>query len=262
MGFETIFTVIAVDNTGKKKHSQEEIRKLCLEEMKHGNYSASMNEEEFNKEIDQRGLIPFIEVRSEKTEDSEKYHYLPEQKNDPFPLWIDTKSGNEGYEIFNANFLSDFQCLYDFYRNQFVNECIEIPVEDVKKMLQVLNYILAGKYDRDLEDALFESNEFFQVFEDQFYYFKDRYRKQNRKSKQQTIKVIIKDERTDVEKEIEDSDDDYEYDAETREAEKSERGQVQYLKSVLSAFLMMKEPDWKKPEECPVLFKLAYFVSY
>src|SRR5690606_20227528 len=99
------------------------------------------------------------------------------------------------------------------------SDCCEVSLDDVHDMLSVLNYILRGKYDRDIEDDIFEDNEFFRVFEDQFFNFKMRFRRKRQNTPQQTIRVIIKDDRSHVETDegYDENEDDWELIEERRE---------------------------------------------
>lgn len=263
MGLETYFRVFAVDNTGKRARSKEWIEEAWKEELKHGCLGSEKSEEELNKEIKERGIAPFIEVRKEPDADSEKYHYLPEQEADPFPLWIDVASGNLAYEVLETNFLSDFDELYKHYNLESGSvNCCEISVDDAEDMLAVLEYIQKGKYDRDIEEMAFRNNEFFKVFEDQFFNFGMRFRNRKKESSVQTIKIIVEDRRTDVKRmdSIDDEESDWDVQEERAESESNERWQIEHLKNVLNAFLMMKEPDYAKDPK--VVYKLGYFLSY
>ena len=260
MGLETYLKIFAVDNTGKCKYAKEQIKAIWNEEQKHElAYLSSIAREE--RDAPTPTMPPFLRVREEPDADSKKYKYLPSQKEDPFPVWIDTASGNEAYELMDVNFLSDFDELYKHYRLEDCSNCCEISIDDVHDMLAVLNYILRGKYDRDIEDILFEDNEFFHVFEEQFFNFKMRFRRKKPRAPQQTIRVIIKDDRSHVETDegYDENEDDWELIEERRESEKEERGQIERLKNVLNSFLYMKEPDYEKNPK--VIFKLGYFLS-
>ena len=258
MGLETYFRVFAVDNTGKHKHTKEEIEKLWEEEKEH-DPTASVYDKDYTEQYHE--MPPFLVVRNPPDADSKKYKYIPSQKEDPFPIWIDTATGNEAYEVMDVNFLSDFDELYKHYNLNGCSDCCEVSLDDVHDMLSVLNYILRGKYDRDIEDDIFEDNEFFRVFEDQFFNFKMRFRRKKQNTSQQTIRVIIKDDRSHVETDegYDENEDDWELIEERRESEKEERGQIERLKNVLNAFLYMKEPDYAKTPK--VKFKLGYFLS-
>ena len=261
MGLETYLKVFAVDNTGKHRYTKEQIDAIWKEEQKHElAYSSSMAGEE--RDAPTPTMPSFLRVREEPDADSKKYKYLPEQKNDPFPIWIDTATGNEAYEIMDVNFLSDFDELYKHYHLEGCHDCCEITPTEVHDMLAVLNYILRGKYDRDIEEYMFEDNEFFRVFEDQFFNFKMRFRRNKPNIPQQTIRIIVKDERSQVETDegYDEETDDWELIEERRESEKDERRQIERLKDVLTAFLYMREPDYV--ENPKVIYKIGYFLSY
>lgn len=265
MGLETYFRIFAIDNTGKRTRTKEWIHNACKEELKHDCCGYAKKDEELEDLLKQEGLPPFVEIRKTPDADCLKYHYLPEQEEDPFPLWVDTASGKLAYEIMEENFLSDFDELYKYFRiDTTSHKCCEISVDDVQSMLAVLDYILKGKYDRDIEDAVFQDNDFFRLFEDQFFNFGMRFRRKTQKrGPQQTIRIIIKDERHDVEREElsdEDDEDDWQFEEERRESEKNERFVIQRLRDVLSAFLMLVPPEYIKNPK--VTYKLGYFLSY
>lgn len=259
MGLETYFKIFAVDNTGKHKYAKEQVEAIWNEERKHELTYPAANVE---GTAPISAMPPFLRVREEPDADSKKYNYLPEQKNDPFPIWIDTTTGNEAYEIMDVNFLSDFDKLYEHYNLQVASECCEVPANDIEDMLTVLNYILKGKYDEDIEETVFRSNEFFKVFEDQFFNFGMRFRNRKKENKVQTLKIIVEDKRADVKRmdSEEDEEDDWDLQEERKASEKEERCQIERLKDVLTAFLYMREPDYVKNPR--IIYKLGYFLSY
>lgn len=261
MGLETYLKIFAVNNTGNRTYKRERVEAIWNEEQKHMfTYQSSKSDE---SDVPPPVMPPFLRVREEPDSDSKKYNYLPEQKNDPFPVWIDTATGNEAYEIMDVNFLCDFDELYKHYNLQGSSDCCEIPIKDIRDMLAVLNYILRGKYDRDIEEYVFDNNEFFRVFENQFFNFKMRFRRsRNKQRPQQTIRVIIKNERSEVETDegYNEDTDDWELIEERRESEKDEHREIERLKDVLTAFLYMREPDYV--ENPKVIYKMGYFLSY
>lgn len=263
MGLETLFRVFAVDNTGKRKHSADEVHALYKEELKHDCGYQKNTDEKLEETIKKEGMEPFIPIRKKPTADDKKYGTLPEQKEDPFPVWLDTETGNEAYEILEENFLSDFNELYEFHNltgSGAKSSCV-ISIEDAKDMVRVLEYIMKGKYDRDIEDIVFDGNMYLHVFEQQFFNFGMRFRNKKKDKTLQKIKIIIKDDRTDVEHEGEydEDEDDYELEEERRESQKNERFQVERLHSILSAFLLMQPPSYVTNPK--VVFKLGYFLS-
>lgn len=263
MGLETYFRIFAVDNTGKRKKTKEWIHDTWKEELKHDCYGSSKPTADREEQIEKEGIPPFIEIRKDATADCVKYNYLPDQECDPFPLWVDTASGNIAYELMDENFLSDFDELYKHLNlDSNSHKCCEITADSAKKMAAVLDYILKGKYDRDIEDAVFEDNEFFHLFEEQFFNFGMRFRNKKKKSPQQTIRIIIKDDRHDIQREdsYDEDEDDWELIEERRESEKNERYTIQRLRDVLTTFLMLLPPDYAKNP--PVVYKLGYFLSY
>lgn len=262
MGLETMFRIFAVDNTGKHHYTKEQVHSICKEELKHECGLLEKSDEELEEILKKEGYPPFVEVRNPPNADSKKYHYLPDQKEDPFPIWIDTESGNEAYEIAQDNFLSDFDSLYKELRLDTSNfKCCNISVDAVKDMLTVLDYIIKGKYNLDLEEMVFQNNDYFRVFEDQFFNFKMRFRT-TKKPPQQIIKIVIKDDRAEAysENAEDDYDDDVELQEERKESERNERFLVQRLRDVLSAFLVCKEASYL--ENPKVIYKLGYFLSY
>ena len=262
MGLETYLRVFAVDNTGKRKYTKQQIEKLWNEELEHDPTVSVYGKSDKDYTDTPREMPPFLVVRNPPDADSKKYNYLPEQKNDPFPVWIDTATGNEAYEIMDVNFLSDFDELYKHYHLEGCHDCCEITLTEVHDMLAVLNYILRGKYDRDIEESVFDDNEFFRIFEEQFFNFKMRFRRKKPSIPQQTIRIIVKDERSHVETDegYDEEKDDWELIEERRESERDERMQIERLRDVLNAFLYMKEPGYiEKPK---VKYKLGYFISY
>lgn len=262
MGLETYLRIFAVDNTGKRKYTKQQIEKLWNEELEHDPTASVYGKGDKDYTDSPREMPPFLVVRNPPDADSKKYKYLPSQKEDPFPIWIDTATGNEAYEIMDVNFLSDFDELYKHYHLEGCHDCCEITLTEVHDMLAVLNYILREKYDRDIEEYMFEDNEFFRLFEDQFFNFKMRFRRNKPRVQQQTIRVIITDKRSNVETDegYDEETDDWELIEERRESERDERRQIERLKDVLTAFLYMREPDYV--ENPKVIYKIGYFLSY
>ncbi len=263
MGLETYFRIFAIDNTGKRKKTKEWIHETWKEELKHDCYGSSMPTVDREEQIEREGIPPFIKIRKDATANCIKYNYLPDQECDPFPLWVDAASGNIAYELMEENFLSDFDELYKHLNlDSNSHKCCEITADDARKMAAVLDYILKGKYDRDIEDAVFEDNEYFRLFEEQFFNFGMRFRNKKKKSLQQTIRIIIKDDRHDVQREdsYDEEEDDWELIEERRESEKNERRTIQRLRDVLTTFLILLPPDYVKNP--PVVYKLGYFLSY
>ena len=259
MGLETYFRIFAVDNTGKNKYTKDQIESIWKEVLKHDVIAPFDDEDDANPH---NVIPPFLIIREPPTKESKQYNCLPSQKHDPFPMWIDTATGNVAYEIMEVNFLSDFDELYKHYGLEGPSNCCDIPIDDISDMMSVLNYIQRGKYDADLEESVFEDNEFFKIFENQFFNFKMRFRRNRKIPAQQTIRVIIKDDRSKVETDegyCEDTDD-WELIEERRESERDERHQIDRLKTVLASFLYMKEPSYI--ENPKIKYKLGYFLSY
>lgn len=257
----TTFRILAEDNTGSHKHSKEEIHKRFKEEIKNEFYT-SKDDAAIEEEIKKYGYAPFIQLRADPDEESKKHGYFCDQVEAPFPVWINTKTGNEAYEITSNDFMSNFNELYEHFNITGVgsSKCREITREEARQMLKVINYFLAKKYNLDIERAVFEDNEFFEVFKAQWFYFRNRFKNNRNKaddsSSQQTIKIIIEDRRVDVERcDNEDeccSDHDDVY-----SLEDEDRSQAEYLRSVLEAFLLTGE-DWRKEEEQKVVYHLVY----
>lgn len=258
------FRILAEDNTGSKHWSKDQIHAKYKEELKH-EYWSDKDDAFIEEKIKQEGYSPFIPLREEPDEDAKKYNYLPKQVENPFPIWINTNTGNGAYEITANEFMSDFDqlCQHLNINGCGATTCREISRKEAKEMLQVVRYFLNGKYNRDFEEAVFEDNEFFSVFEEQWLSFRNRFRK-NRNEKNscststQTIRIIVEDRRVDVEKDYEE-DDKYDYDAEEEylSLEKEDRAQAEYLRSILEAFLLTGK-SWVKEEEQNIIYRLVY----
>ena len=258
----TTFRILAEDLTGKKLHSKEDVHSRYLNELKHSFYSEK-TDADFEDDIEKNGMAPFIEVRNDETKDDKKFRVLPEQKEDPFPVWLNTETGNEAYEVLSEDFMSDFMELADYLHitGTGADECVEITKGDAKKLLRVVDYILAGKYSRDVEEVLFEDNEFFDVLNEQFFHFSMRFKNKKKKSaSQQIIRIVIEDKRADVESEekyVDDDDSDLE--EERLESERSERQTAMNLRDVLIAFLMMGSRWSYREDKANVKYHLVYY---
>lgn len=262
----TTFRIFAVSNDSVKIKSPTEIHDRYVEDQLHsGNYWST--DEDRNKKIEEaiqrEGYVPFMRVYDKPTEEEKKYQSLGRQVEDPFPVWIETASGKEAYEVYSEDFLSDFDELYQHLgiSGTGATECKEITRKQAKEMLAVVNYILKGSYNREIEEAVFEDNEFFHVFEEQYWTFERRFKKSKKcDQNQQTIKIIIKDERVDVEREDdgEYSNKDYGYEEEDLQSEKDMKTELNNLRSVLETFLNISY-SWKDESELKVVYKLAYF---
>lgn len=262
----TTFRIFAVNNDSAKIKSLKEIHDRYVEDQLHsGNYwfTDEDRNDKIEEAIHREGYVPFMRVYDKPTEEEKKYQSLGRQVEDPFPVWIETASGKEVYEIYAEDFLSDFNELYQHLgiSGSGATECKEISRTQAKEMLDVVNYILKGNYNREIEEAVFEDNEFFHVFEEQYWIFERRFKKNRKQNQnQQTIKIVIKDERVDVEREKNDeySNEDYDYEEEDLQSEKDMKAELNNLRSVLETFLNISY-SWKDESELKVIYKLVYF---
>ena len=256
MGLETNFRIFAIDNHNFR--SESEVKELVKAEIDHSFRSYS-DEEKADIVLPQ-----FIRDRGKPTDEDIKYNMLPEQIHDPFPTWIDVTTGQKAYELMDVNFLSDFRVLYEHWgigTNEFTNQYV-LSFDEIKRLRAVVDYILNGHYDKYIEDAIFYDNEFFHLFEDQYWFFAKRFRKPKTKTQPQ-IKIVIEDKRAYVEDQTEDYEDSYEYEEDVHESEMEDRYELERIKFIIDAFCNMNgKYDYKDESKRDVLYRLVYTISY
>lgn len=251
----TTFRVIAFDVS--RKLPQEEVLRIGVQDRLHSfGWGSEATEEAAERFVKEKGMPRFLPLYEKQNEEDKQYNSY-RQKEDPFPLWIDTDLGFVGHELLACDFTSDFNRLEEYFvlQAESPNECVEITREQVREMLQVLDYIKLGKYDRELEEAFFSDNEFFRPLESQFFNFEMRFRNKNKDIAQQTVKIVIEDKRTYAEKEPAEE---VEYACEAEESKRDETATIEYLRSVLSTFLLMS-PEYRYKQKEKIDMKLAYF---
>lgn len=261
----TTFRVIAFDK--KNKLSEKEVMDLAVKDCYQSiAWGAKKSEEETKKEIEKNGMAPFLRILEDQNEEDRQYNQY-RQKADPFPMWVDTKTGCVGHELMAHDFTSNFDKLYEHYglHPEGPKECIEITKDEVYDMLRVLDYIKLGKYDKDLEETFFNGNSLFHVFEAQFFNFSIRFRKKKQEQKNennQIVTIVIKDERDlsgkekNYDIELLPSQDMYDSaEEEEEESRRDEEATIEYLHSILSAFLLMEPRYFYKDS---LEYKLVY----
>lgn len=251
----TTFRIIAFDVS--RKLPKEDILRIGTQDRLHSfGWGSESTKEAAEQFIEEKGMPRFLPFYEDQNEEDKQYNSY-RQKEDPFPLWIDTNTGFIGHELLACDFTSDFNKLEEYFMLQAEspNECVEITREQVKEMLQVLDYIKLGKYDRDLEETFFSDNEFFRPLESQFFNFEMRFRSKKKDNAQQTVKIVIEDERTYAEKE---DTDEVECDCEVEESKRDETATIDYFRSILSTFLLMS-PEYRYKQKEKIVLKLAYF---
>ena len=96
----------------------------------------------------------------------------------PFANWIDVVAGSRCLEMALFDFHDWISPLaWHYGMDRWSTGCVEVPLDDIDRMLPVLDYILAGEYSKKVEGAVFSGNEFLPVFSKMFRGFGGRFAK-------------------------------------------------------------------------------------
>ena len=271
MSGKSTFRILYANLNDEKTLSKEEVDNFTRIDFKRSGYGY-LDPNEAEKRFQENGVPPFVEFVkevAEKYNDHEYKHYEPIA--DPLPIWIDTSTGRRYYETADYEFCSDFRELYEYYSLTGAGRgsCVEISREEVRDMLQVIDYIFLGKYDKDFERLFFSDNRFIEILDSVYPKFMWRFRKTHKKEDAEKTVIILKEKGKtysnydDEEDDLCDEDEEDYGDAESDWVSEG-RGTLEYLKMVLENFIHLAN-SYKYSDESyggkKADLKLVYFLS-
>lgn len=265
MSTSTKFKLLFSNLDYSKRISDEAVNDLALINFDRCGLYSFKNDDEKIKRYNELGKPMFlkkVEKTKVKSYDGKHEYESWEQVVDPLPIWINTENNHVYYEMLSYEFLSDFDNLYSYYNltGQGKNECVEITKEDAQNILQAIDYIFLGKYDKDLERIFLDGNRFISILEDVYPKFTWRFRKTRDKDSNKTI-VILKEKNSEYSNETDDCyNEDYEdYGDSESEWEYDGRITLERLRTVMESFLHLV--DEYRYSEKPFDIKLIYLLS-